>query len=85
MPIRKQEVVAQPVRVIQIDRMHRSWQFVFRPDPYLHEYSVARGGHDIRGCSAYHFGLADVVDVLQGRSQVAVGIRHDEVGERAEW
>src|SRR5271165_556033 len=64
LPVGQQQVVAQPVRIVQEDSVHHQRQFVFGPEPHLNEHAVACVSQDVGGDPADYLGLANVVGVL---------------------
>src|SRR5208283_4342252 len=69
------------IRVVEINRVDYTGQFVFRADPHLRKDSIAGKGHDVRGNACDDFGLADVIGMFQTRSHIAVRIGDDYVGK----
>src|SRR5436190_1136749 len=59
LPIGEDQVVAQSLRVVEINRMKQPGQLIFGPDPDLHEHSLVDICQHIGCRCAYHAGLAD--------------------------
>src|SRR6266699_1038326 len=64
LPVGEYQVVAQLLGIVEVNRMEQSRQFVFGPDPNLHEHPAVDICYHVRCRCANHLGLADVVGEL---------------------